>query len=133
MGGSHSLKNWRLGPVIKTEASCQSHSNHPPNTRIKVHIKILALDLGKFNSVACFFNSKTRKSKFLTTRTTAVWSAVERACTTGDFRPRQSKLCDWCSFQRWCPAFGGDPSLAATEAVAAHEALLAEPVASGST
>ncbi len=71
--------------------------------------------------------------KFITTRTTAVWSAVERACTTGDFRPRQSKLCDWCSFQRWCPAFGGDPSLAATEAVAAHEALLAEPVASGST
>ena len=70
--------------------------------------------------------------KFITTRTTAVWSAVERACTTGDFRPRTSKLCDWCSFQRWCPAFGGDPSLAATEAVAAHEALLAEPVASGS-
>jgi putative RecB family exonuclease len=68
--------------------------------------------------------------KFITTRTTAVWSAVERACTTGDFRPRKSKLCDWCSFQRWCPEFGGDPSLAATEAVAAHEALLAQPVAS---
>jgi putative RecB family exonuclease len=69
--------------------------------------------------------------KFITTRTTAVWSAVERACTTGDFRPRQSKLCDWCSFQRWCPAFGGDPSLAATEAVAAYECLLADPVTSG--
>ena len=26
--------------------------------------------------------------KFITTRTTAVWSAVERACITGDFRPR---------------------------------------------
>lgn len=69
--------------------------------------------------------------KFITTRTTAVWSAVERACTTGDFRPRPSRLCDWCSFQRWCPAFGGDPALAATEAVAAHEALLAGPVAAG--
>jgi len=68
--------------------------------------------------------------KFITTRTTAVWSAVERACTTGDFRPRQSKLCDYCSFKQWCPAFGGDPSLAATEAVAAHEALLAGPVSS---
>jgi len=65
--------------------------------------------------------------KFITTRTTAVWSAVERACTTGDFRPRQSKLCDWCSFRQWCPAFGGDPSLAATEAVAAHDALIAAP------
>jgi len=66
--------------------------------------------------------------KFITTRTTAVWSAVERACTTGDFRPRKSKLCDWCSFQQWCPEFGGDPSLAATEAVAAYEELLATPV-----
>ena len=69
--------------------------------------------------------------KFITTRTTAVWSAVERACTTGDFRPRQSKLCDWCSFKQWCPAFGGDPALAATEAVAAHEALLAAPAPVG--
>jgi len=69
--------------------------------------------------------------KFITTRTTAVWAAVERACTTGDFRPRQSKLCDWCSFQQWCPAFGGDPSLAATEAVVAYNDLLAVPVASG--
>jgi putative RecB family exonuclease len=67
--------------------------------------------------------------KFITTRTTAVWSAVERACTTGDFRPRQSKLCDWCSFRQWCPAFGGDPSLAATEAVAAYEKLIATPIA----
>jgi putative RecB family exonuclease len=63
--------------------------------------------------------------RFITTRTTAVWSAVERACTTGDFRPRQSKLCDWCSFRQWCPAFGGDPSLAADEAVAAYDALFA--------
>ena len=30
-------------------------------------MKILALDVGKFNSVACFFQSKTRKPKFLTT------------------------------------------------------------------
>jgi len=71
--------------------------------------------------------------KFITTRTTAVWSAVERACTTGDFRPRQSKLCDWCSFKQWCPAFGGNPALAATEAVAAYEHLLDTPVASGAS
>jgi len=62
--------------------------------------------------------------RFITTRTTAVWSAVERACTTGDFRPRQSKLCDWCSFRQWCPAFGGNPALAATEAVDAYDRLL---------
>jgi putative RecB family exonuclease len=66
--------------------------------------------------------------RFITTRTTAVWSAVERACTTGDFRPRPSRLCDFCAFKQWCPSFGGDPSLAATEAVAAHDALLTAPV-----
>ena len=32
-------------------------------------MKILALDLGKFNSVLCFFDSKTRKTKFLTSTT----------------------------------------------------------------
>ena len=69
--------------------------------------------------------------KFITTRTAAVWSAVERACTTGDFRPRQSRLCDWCSFRQWCPAFGGDPSLAAVEAVAAYDALLSASSTSG--
>jgi putative RecB family exonuclease len=53
--------------------------------------------------------------KFLTTRTLAVYQAVEKACTTGDFAPRQSALCRSCSFQRWCPAFGGDPARAAAE------------------
>jgi putative RecB family exonuclease len=58
--------------------------------------------------------------RFITTRTAAVWKAVERACTTGDFRPNQSKLCDFCNFRRWCPAFDGNPDLAATEAVEAY-------------
>jgi transposase len=33
-------------------------------------MKILAIDLGKFNSVCCFYNTKTRRAKFLTTPTT---------------------------------------------------------------
>jgi putative RecB family exonuclease len=57
-----------------------------------------------------------RSTRFITTRTTAVWRAVERACLTGDFKPRPSALCTSCSYQQWCPAFGGDPDLAATEA-----------------
>ena len=63
--------------------------------------------------------------RFITTRTTAVWNAVERACSTGEFRPRTSKLCDYCAFQQWCPAFGGDPDAAQAGATAAYEALLA--------
>ncbi|WP_420450700.1 RecB family exonuclease [Ilumatobacter sp.] len=62
--------------------------------------------------------------RFITTRTAAVWKAVERACTTGDFRPNTSRLCDWCSFRAWCPAFDGDPDLAAAEAAAAYAELV---------
>ena len=56
--------------------------------------------------------------RFITTRTTAVWQAVERACQTEDFRPRPGALCNSCSFQQWCPAFGGDPGRAHLEAPA---------------
>jgi putative RecB family exonuclease len=57
-----------------------------------------------------------QSSKFLTTRTNAVWKAVATACERDDFRPRQGALCSYCAYQRWCPAFGGDPSLAKVEA-----------------
>lgn len=39
----------------------------------------------------------------------ALWSAIERAALTGDWRPRTSRLCDWCHHQAVCPAFGGTP------------------------
>jgi len=42
----------------------------------------------------------------------AIWSAVERSCEHEDFRPKTSALCNWCSFQAYCPAFGGDPDVA---------------------
>ncbi|MEY2568241.1 MAG: putative RecB family exonuclease [Actinomycetota bacterium] len=46
----------------------------------------------------------------LTTRTQAIWAAIERACENDDFRPRPSRLCDFCSFREWCPAWGGNPA-----------------------
>jgi putative RecB family exonuclease len=54
--------------------------------------------------------------RFITTRTTAVWKAVEKACQSGTFQPRPGGLCPSCAFQTWCPAFGGNPDLAAVEA-----------------
>ena len=45
-------------------------------------------------------------------RASAIWTAVERACERDDFRPRPSRLCEWCAFQAYCPAFGGDPAQA---------------------
>lgn len=39
----------------------------------------------------------------------ALWQAVVRAAQTGDWRPRTSRLCDWCEFTAFCPEFGGTP------------------------
>jgi putative RecB family exonuclease len=44
-------------------------------------------------------------------KTRAIWTAVEKACLTESFKPKPSRLCDWCSFQAYCPAKGGDLSL----------------------
>ena len=46
------------------------------------------------------------------TKTRAIWSAVELACEREDFRPKTSRLCDYCAYKAYCPAWGGDPSLA---------------------
>jgi putative RecB family exonuclease len=42
----------------------------------------------------------------------AVMKAVRIACARDDFRPRPSALCSFCSFQEFCPEFGGRPELA---------------------
>ena len=47
------------------------------------------------------------------TKTLAVWDAIERACRSEDFRPKTGPLCNWCAFQAFCPAYGGDPDEAA--------------------
>jgi putative RecB family exonuclease len=39
----------------------------------------------------------------------AIWHAIQSAGVTGDFRPRPSRLCDWCAHHEHCPVFGGTP------------------------
>jgi putative RecB family exonuclease len=39
----------------------------------------------------------------------ALWEAIERARTAGDWRPRPGRLCQWCAHQALCPEFGGTP------------------------
>jgi putative RecB family exonuclease len=39
----------------------------------------------------------------------ALWQAIDRARASGDWRPHQSRLCEWCSYQALCPEFGGTP------------------------
>ena len=52
-------------------------------------------------------------------RARAIWAAIERACERNDFRPSPSALCKWCSFQAYCPAYGGDPEQATAVALVA--------------
>jgi putative RecB family exonuclease len=61
----------------------------------------------------------------------ALWSAIERACEREDFRPRPGPLCSWCSFQSYCPAKGGDPSL--VPVVLAERAAAAAAVEASAT
>jgi len=39
----------------------------------------------------------------------ALWAAIERAATTGEWRPRKSALCGWCDHKALCPEWGGTP------------------------
>ncbi|MEO8106377.1 MAG: PD-(D/E)XK nuclease family protein [Actinomycetes bacterium] len=39
----------------------------------------------------------------------ALAAAIRRATETGDWRPRTSRLCDWCAHRALCPAWGGTP------------------------
>jgi len=39
----------------------------------------------------------------------AIGAAIIKARQSGDWRHKPSKLCDWCSFQALCPAYGGTP------------------------
>jgi putative RecB family exonuclease len=39
----------------------------------------------------------------------ALWTAIERAMESGDWRARPSALCSWCAHQSLCPEFGGTP------------------------
>jgi putative RecB family exonuclease len=60
--------------------------------------------------VAIVCEPSAQSIRGLEQRTAAIWKAVERACINEDFRPRPSALCNWCSFQEYCPSFGGDPA-----------------------
>jgi putative RecB family exonuclease len=53
----------------------------------------------------------------------ALWQAIERARISGDWRPRPSRLCDWCRHKALCPEFGGTlPPLPASAAAPAADA-----------
>jgi putative RecB family exonuclease len=58
-------------------------------------------------SITC--TPSDRSAKFIEQKVGAVWQTIQRANARDNFGPRAGKLCDWCSFRAWCPAWGGDP------------------------
>ncbi|WP_082812971.1 RecB family exonuclease [Cellulomonas timonensis] len=65
----------------------------------------------------------------LEARVRSIWTGIEETARSGDWRPRKSKLCDWCAHRDLCPAFGGTPPEIPEGAV--RLALGVEPVVSG--
>jgi putative RecB family exonuclease len=61
----------------------------------------------------------------------ALWLAIDRARSTGDWRPRPSRLCAWCSHQALCPAYGGTPPPLPADEPAAGAWAVAETTAAG--
>jgi putative RecB family exonuclease len=64
----------------------------------------------------------------------ALWQAIERARAEGDWRPRPSRLCDWCNHKDLCPAWGGTPPPLPAQApdgeivpAQAHQEAIPEP------
>ncbi|HSH60552.1 MAG TPA: PD-(D/E)XK nuclease family protein [Acidimicrobiales bacterium] len=104
------FENSRLGGVQFYAFLCQQALGRRP-------ARIQLLHLGEPLAIVSVPTAQSIRG--LEGRASAVWSAVERACATEDFRPRPSRLCDWCAFRVHCPAFGGEPVTATPTAPAA--------------
>ena len=59
------------------------------------------------DSEACDYSPDAEELTRFERNLVALWRAIERATEQRDFRPQPSRLCDWCSHQSRCPAYGG--------------------------
>ena len=98
-----SFEQTRLGGVHFYAFLCEQMFGKLP-----ARIQLLYLS----EPVAIIAQPSEQSVRGLRQRTSAIWSAIERACEHDDFRPRRSRLCDWCAFRSYCPAWGGDPAQA---------------------
>ncbi|HEX9683044.1 MAG TPA: PD-(D/E)XK nuclease family protein [Acidimicrobiales bacterium] len=73
-------------------------------------VRIRLIYLGGDEPTELAFTVTEQKVRAMSRKATAVWVAIERAHATDGFRPNSGPLCEWCSFQAYCPAFGGDPA-----------------------
>jgi putative RecB family exonuclease len=97
------MENTRLGGVHFYAFLCEQVLGRRP-----VRIQLLHLR----EPVAISTVPSDQSIRALQVRTRAIWSAVELACEREDFRPKPSRLCDYCAYKAHCPAFGGNPATA---------------------
>jgi putative RecB family exonuclease len=63
--------------------------------------------------------------RFVRNKVGAVWKAIARSCETGDFRPKPSRLCAFCSFTALCPAFAS--TAGDVDGAGVHTPAVSEP------
>jgi putative RecB family exonuclease len=96
-------ENSRLGGVQFYAFLCEKLLGRRPDRIQLLHLA---------EPVAIISTTTPQTTRGLEQRAMAVWKAIERACEREDFRPKPSGLCDYCAYKAYCPAFGGDPTLA---------------------
>lgn len=99
-----SFQQSRLGGVTFYALLCEELFGVLPS-------KIQLMYLGDATTITT--EPTEQSTRGLRRRIAALWQAVETACEREDFRPRPGPLCDYCAFQAYCPAKGGDPGLVA--------------------
>jgi putative RecB family exonuclease len=98
------MENTKLGGVHFYAFLCEQVLGRRPARVQLLHLR---------EPVAISTVPSDQSIRALQVRTQAIWSAVELACRRDDFRPKPSKLCDYCAFKTYCPAYGGEPARAA--------------------
>lgn len=102
-----SYENRRLGGVQFYAFLCEQMLGRRPARVQLLHLR---------EPVAIVATPSEQSVRGLVTRTSAVWTAVERACQRDDFRPNPGPLCQFCAFTAHCPVFADRPG-AVDEAV----------------
>jgi len=92
-------ENGRLGGVHFYSLLCERNFGRRP---AKVKLLYLA------DPLEISTTPSDQSSRAIERKVGAIWTAIERACERDDFRPKPSRLCEYCAFRAYCPAFGGD-------------------------
>lgn len=92
-------ENGRLGGVQFYAFLCERIFGQRPKRIQLLHLA---------EPVAIISTPSEQTTRGLEQRATAIWRAIERACEREDFRPKPSSLCQYCAYQAYCPAVGGE-------------------------